>query len=85
MAAVGPGKGLAVTPTGSLVLYSRTGCHLCEDAKANLKTLGQPFERTDISGDAELERLYGWDVPVLTRGGAVIAKGVLSLRDCGAS
>ncbi|GAA4015010.1 hypothetical protein GCM10022631_28620 [Deinococcus rubellus] len=60
-----------------LVLYSRTGCHLCEDAEANLETLGQPFEHIDISGDAELERLYGWDVPVLTRGGVVIAKGVL--------
>ncbi len=62
-----------------LVLYSRSGCHLCENAEANLAALGQAFERLDISGNPELERLYGWDVPVLTRGGAVIAKGVLGL------
>ncbi|WP_161880345.1 glutaredoxin family protein [Deinococcus alpinitundrae] len=66
-----------MTPTESLVLYSRTGCHLCADAEATLEALGQPFERIDISGNPELERLYGWDVPVLTRGGAVMAKGVL--------
>ncbi len=60
------------------MLYSRSGCHLCEDAEAALAALGVAFERLDISGDAELERLYGWDVPVLIRGGAVIAKGVLS-------
>lgn len=60
-----------------LVLYSRDGCHLCEDAEAALSALGVAFERLDVSGDAELERLYGWDVPVLTRGGVVIAKGVL--------
>jgi len=70
---------LAVTPDQLLVLYSRAGCHLCEDAETNLSALGQAFERIDISGDAELERLYGWDVPVLMRGGAVIAKGVLNL------
>lgn len=60
-----------------LRLYSRAGCHLCEDAEAALAALGVSFERVDISSDAELERLYGWDVPVLTLGGAVIAKGVL--------
>ncbi|AWN24641.1 glutaredoxin family protein [Deinococcus irradiatisoli] len=61
----------------TLILYSRTGCHLCQDAEAHLAALGQAFTRVDIAGDAELERLYGWDVPVLTRGGVVIAKGVL--------
>lgn len=66
-------------PEAKLVLYSRMGCHLCEDAEANLEALGQPFERLDVSGNAELERLYGWDVPVLMRGGEVIAKGVLGL------
>ena len=63
-----------------LVLYSRAGCHLCEDAEAALTQLGTPFERTDISGNAELEARYGWDVPVLLRGDVVLAKGVINAR-----
>lgn len=61
-----------------LKLYSRAGCHLCQDAEGRLAALNQVFERIDVSGDAELERLYGWDVPVLLRGEQVLAKGVLS-------
>ncbi|MFC4453017.1 glutaredoxin family protein [Deinococcus sonorensis] len=60
------------------VLYSRAGCHLCEDAEAALAALEWPYTRVDVTGDPELERRYGWDVPVLVRGGAVLAKGVLS-------
>lgn len=60
------------------LLYSRLGCHLCEDAEAALSALDWPHTRTEISGDAELERLYGWDVPVLVRGGAVLLKGVIT-------
>lgn len=60
------------------VLYSRQGCHLCEDAEAALDALGWPYVRAEISGDDELERLYGWDVPVLVRGGQVLLKGVIT-------
>ena len=60
------------------LLYSRAGCHLCEDAEAALIALSWPYTRTEISGDSELERLYGWDVPVLVRGGAVLLKGVIT-------
>ena len=60
------------------VLYSRTGCHLCEHAETALAALGWPYTRAEISGDAELERLYGWDVPVLVRGGEVLLKGVIN-------
>ena len=60
------------------MLYSRTGCHLCEDAEAALAALNWTHTRVDIAGDPELERLYGWDVPVLVRGGAVLLKGVIN-------
>lgn len=69
------------------VLYTRPGCHLCEDAEAALGALAWPYTRADISGDADLERRYGWDVPVLVRGSEVLLKGVftrarlLRLRD----
>ncbi|WP_407539816.1 glutaredoxin family protein [Deinococcus radiomollis] len=60
------------------LLYSRVGCHLCEDAEAALDALNWPYTRTEIGGDLELERLYGWHVPVLVRGGKVLLKGVIT-------
>ncbi len=68
----------AASPVLPDVLYSRTGCHLCEDAETALNILSWPYCRAEISGDAELERLYGWEVPVLVRGGAVLLKGVIN-------
>ena len=59
-------------------LYSRTGCHLCEDAEAALNALNWPYTRTGIDGDPDLERLYGWHVPVLVRGETVLLKGVIT-------
>ena len=60
------------------LLYSRSGCHLCEDAEAALDALNWPYTCTAIDGDPELERLYGWDVPVLVRAGTVLLKGVIT-------
>jgi glutaredoxin len=48
-----------------LTLYTRDGCHLCDDAKAVLERIGEPFEEVDISGDDELEDEYGLRIPVL--------------------
>ena len=59
-------------------LYSRAGCHLCETAEAALDALDWRYIRVEISADPELERRYGWDVPVLTRGGTVLLKGVIT-------
>jgi glutaredoxin len=64
--------------TNSDTLYSRSGCHLCQDAEAALNALGWPYTRIEIAGDPELEGLYGWDVPVLVRSGKVLLKGVIT-------
>ena len=52
-----------------LTLYTRPGCHLCEDmaqALAELaSTMSFSLRSIEIDGDAELERLYGTRVPVL--------------------
>lgn len=61
-----------------LTLYSRRGCHLCEQAEEALAALDLAFTRVEVSGDAELEARYGWDVPVLVQGERVLAKGVIS-------
>lgn len=52
-----------------LRLYTRPGCHLCEDAVAALARIGEPFEEVDISGDRELEADYGDRIPVIVLDG----------------
>jgi hypothetical protein len=62
----------------TLTLYSRPGCHLCEEMKGVIETVtaGQPVDlrEVDISGDPDLERRYGLEIPVLEIDGTKIAK-----------
>jgi len=57
-----------------VVIYSRTNCHLCEEAEKNVREVlvDTPFdlEVIYIDGDQELERLYGEEVPVTLISGA---------------
>ena len=50
-------------------IYSRHGCHLCDDALQTLKNLQNEldFEIQEIfiDGDSELEYKYGQQVPVI--------------------
>lgn len=48
-----------------VTLYSRAGCHLCEDAAAELRRIGVEFAEVDITGDSELEADYGDRIPVI--------------------
>ena len=61
-----------------LTLYTRPGCHLCDDLKATLLQVQrrQAFELTevDISRDPSLERRYGRDIPVLLIDGIEAAR-----------
>lgn len=54
---------------GTLTLYSRPGCHLCEDMMAVVepvaRQLGWTVEEVDISGDAALEAQFATEIPVL--------------------
>ncbi|ULH15598.1 glutaredoxin family protein [Deinococcus sp. KNUC1210] len=61
-----------------LTLYSRQGCHLCEDAENALKSLGWAFTRCDVDADPLLKATYGFDVPVLAVAGRVVLKGVIT-------
>ena len=58
-----------------LVLVTRTGCHLCDDALHLLRELGLEPQLADVDADDELYRLYDIRVPVLLRDGRVIAEG----------
>lgn len=52
-----------------VTLYSRPGCHLCEEAKAAIAPLLREFRtvlrEVNIDDDPLLKELYGWDVPVI--------------------
>jgi glutaredoxin len=52
-----------------VTLYTRVGCHLCEDAEAVLRRIqaGRPFELrlVDIDRDPVLADRYGVRVPVV--------------------
>jgi len=49
----------------TVVLYTRAGCHLCDDAAALLARHGLEFDSVDIDRDAELRERYNECVPVV--------------------
>jgi hypothetical protein len=62
----------------SVTIYSRPGCHLCDDMKAAVARVARwlplRLEEIDISTDPALEASYGSDIPVLMIGGRKAAK-----------
>ena len=64
----------------TLTLYSRPGCHLCDDMKAVVQRVMQSspdrisIEEVDISTDPDLESRYGVEIPVLLVNGTKAAK-----------
>jgi glutaredoxin len=52
-----------------LILYSRPGCHLCDDARVVLERIGEPFDEIDIETDDDLHRRYLERIPVITLDG----------------
>ena len=59
-------------------LYSRPGCHLCDEMKAVVSRVARlvpmTIQEVDISGDPELESIYGLEIPVLLIDGRRAAK-----------
>lgn len=62
----------------ALTIYSRPGCHLCDEMKVVVRRVAQTVPLTldeiDISTDAELEAVYGLEIPVLMVEGRKAAK-----------
>lgn len=62
----------------TLVLYSKPGCHLCDEMKPIVAHVARQFgvdvTEIDISTDADLIKEYGEQIPVLTLDGRRIAK-----------
>jgi glutaredoxin len=52
-----------------VIIYSRPGCHLCDEAKAAITSAGCgdefTLEEVNIESDEELLRKYKYDIPVI--------------------
>ena len=61
-----------------VTIYSRPGCHLCEEAKAQiaplLKEFGASLTEINIDEDPDMRTRYDYDVPVIFLGARKAAK-----------
>jgi glutaredoxin len=52
-----------------VIIYSRPGCHLCDEAKRAIESAQcdneYTLEEIDIESDVELLRRYRYDIPVV--------------------
>ena len=57
-----------------VIVYSRPGCHLCDEAKHAIESAGCEdqftFAEINIESDPELLNKYQYDIPVVTIDGA---------------
>jgi glutaredoxin len=69
-------------PDYDIVMYTRQGCHLCEQAWEQLEQArrrhGFALRQIDIDGDPQLAQAYGECVPVVTIDGKVRFRGAVN-------
>jgi glutaredoxin len=57
-----------VSPDPRVTLYGKPGCHLCDEARVVVARvcaeLGEEYAEVDITGDPELVRRFGEEIPV---------------------
>nr|BBH91118.1 hypothetical protein KTC_58690 [Thermosporothrix sp. COM3] len=62
-----------------VVLYTKAGCHLCDEARDILDRIAEETEfdltETDIRKDLELFERYRYRIPVITINETVVAEG----------
>ena len=59
----------------TVVLVTRKGCHLCDDALRLLRELGFEPDLADVDADDRLFHVYDWRVPVVLVDGVPVAEG----------
>ncbi len=68
-----------------VTLYTRPGCHLCEEAKREIRSAGATgaytLEEIDIDTDPALVARYGWEIPVVLIDGATVFKYRLTAQE----
>jgi glutaredoxin len=52
-----------------VIFYTKPGCPLCDEARREIELSGCAelftYEEIDINSDPDLQRRYGWDIPVV--------------------
>src|ERR1700747_2053641 len=75
---------LAASGPREVTLYTRPGCHLCDEAKSAiaplLREFGATLREVNIDIDPALKERYGWDIPVIFIGPKKAAKHRVDLR-----
>jgi len=61
-----------------LVVVTRQGCHLCDEALDLLRGLGHEPELADVDADDRLHDLYDWRVPVVLVDDRIVAEGKIT-------
>ena len=68
-----------------VIIYSRPGCHLCDEAKAAIQNAGcsESFtlEEINIESDGELLRKYKYDIPVVMIDGVEAFRHRVNVED----
>ena len=59
-----------MTSSAPLLLYTREGCHLCDQVILMLREAGLDWREVDIDGGPALAESYGLSIPVVARAGA---------------
>ena len=71
----------------ALTIYSRPGCHLCDEMKAVVERVAgsatppPTIDVIDISSDPDLESRYGLEIPVLLVNGKKAAKYMVAAEE----
>lgn len=72
----------ADTPTPMITVYSKPGCHLCEEAMSSLRALqaelGFSLRELDITADERLHRDYFERIPVVLIDGEELCEHFLA-------
>jgi hypothetical protein len=71
----------------ALTIYTRPGCHLCQDMRVIVERVVRDthatarLEEIDIANDPDLEARYGLEIPVLLVNGRKAAKYRISEKE----
>ena len=65
----------------NIVLYTRPGCHLCEEVEAWLLEVGRTWQPVDITADAALFERYQHRIPVVEWGGREVLSAPITRAD----
>jgi len=64
------------------VIYTRQGCHLCDEAEAKLRRVARDFPMTirkvDVDANPALRELYDYRVPVVEVDGRIVDEGAVT-------